>query len=309
MVVIMAEENNLEGTISPELDEQERLRHDQCFKELISKFFLEFLELFVPELAALVEPDSVRFLQQEYFTDVLAGEKKIIDLLAEVKLRGKDSTIVIHFEAQSSSESDFNRRLFYYFAVLHQRQVKDIYPIVVFSFDKPFRAESDQYQVEVAGLRVLDFRFKAIQLNRMNWRDYLDQQNPVAAALMAKMKIAPEDRPKVKAECLRLLVTLRLDPAKMSLVSKFVDTYLQLDRDEEKTFQAEVDRMDVAQKEEIMQVTTSWERKGIEQGKLEGKLENQRSIALNMLKDNLPLEQISRWTGLSIAELQKLQES
>jgi hypothetical protein len=208
----MTEENNLEGTISPGLDEQERLRHDQCFKELISTFFLEFLELFMPELAALVEPDSVRFLQQEYFTDVLAGEKKIIDLLAEVKLRGRDVTIVIHFEAQSASESDFNRRLFYYFSVLHQRQRKDIYPIVVFSFDKPFRAESDQYQVEIAGLRVLDFRFKAIQLNRMNWRDYLDQPNPVAAALMAKMKIAPEDRPKVKAECLRLMVTLKLDP-------------------------------------------------------------------------------------------------
>jgi predicted transposase/invertase (TIGR01784 family) len=268
---------------------------------------LEFLELFVPELAALVEPDSLRFLQQEYFTDLLAGEKKIIDLLAEVKLRGQDATIVIHFEAQSSSESDFNRRLFYYFAVLHQRQVKDIYPIVVFSFDKPFRAESNQYQVEVAGLRVLDFRFKAIQLNRMNWRDYLDQQNPVAAALMAKMKIAPEDRPKVKAECLRLLVTLKLDPAKMSLVSKFVDTYLQLDREEEKTFQAEVDRMELAQKEEIMQVTTSWERKGIEQGIGLGKVEEREAIALNMLKDNFSLEQISRLTGMTIPEIQRLQ--
>jgi predicted transposase/invertase (TIGR01784 family) len=262
-MVVMAEENNLEETISPELTEQEQISHDQNFKELISTFFLEFLELFVPELAALVEPDSLRFLQQEYFTDLLAGEKKIIDLLAEVKLRGQDATIVIHFEAQSSSESDFNRRLFYYFSVLHQRQGKDIYPIVVFSFDKPFRAESDQYQVEVAGLRVLDFRFKAIQLNRMNWRDYLDQPNPVAAALMSKMKIAPEDRPKVKAECLRLLVTLKLDPAKMSLVSKFVDTYLQLDREEEKTFQAEVDRMDIAQKEEIMQVYSNCLRIGL----------------------------------------------
>jgi hypothetical protein len=189
--------------------------------------------------------------------------------------------------------------LFYYFAVLHQRQVKDIYPIVVFSFDKPFRAESDQYQVEVAGLRVLDFRFKAIQLNRMNWRDYLDQPNPVAAALMSKMKIAPEDRPKVKAECLRLLVTLKLDPAKMSLVSKFVDTYLQLDREEEKTFQAEVDRMDIAQKEEVMQVTTSWERKG--------KAEERETIALNMLKENFSLEQISRLTGMTIPEIQGLQ--
>jgi predicted transposase/invertase (TIGR01784 family) len=90
-----------------------------------------------------------------------------------------------------------------------------------------------------------------------------------------------------------------------------VDTYLQLDREEEKTFQAEVDRMDIAQKEEIMQVTTSWERKGIEQGIEQGiglgKVEEREAIALNMLKDNFPLEQISRLTGMTIPEIQRLQ--
>jgi predicted transposase YdaD len=61
--------------------------------------------------------------------------------------------------------------------------------------------------------------------------------------------------------------------------------------------------MDVAQKEEIMQVTTSWERKG----KAEGKVEERESIALNMLKDNFSLEQISRLTGMTIPEIQRLQ--
>lgn len=55
--------------------------HDQLFKELISTFFLEFLQLFVPDLASTIEPDSIRFLQQEYFADLTAGEEKIIDLL------------------------------------------------------------------------------------------------------------------------------------------------------------------------------------------------------------------------------------
>jgi hypothetical protein len=32
---------------------------------------------------------------------------------------------------------------------------------------------------------------------------------------MARMGMAPEERPRVKLECLRLLVTLRLDPARM----------------------------------------------------------------------------------------------
>jgi predicted transposase YdaD len=139
----------------------------------------------------------------------------------------------------------------------------------------------------------------AIQLNRLDWRDFLDRPNPVAAALMSKMRIAKNDRPKVKAECLRLLVTLRLDPAKTRLISKFVDAYLRLDVKEEQMFQAEIDTMGLVQKEEIMQVTTSWEEKGLERAT--------QTIALNMLKDNLPLEQIARLTGLTIEQLQVLQ--
>lgn len=48
---------------------------------------------------------------------------------------------------------------------------------------------------------------------------------------MAKMRIAPKDWACVKLECLRLLVTLRLDPARMRLISGFVDTYLRLNAD------------------------------------------------------------------------------
>lgn len=120
---------------------------------------------------------------------------------------------------------------------------------------------------------------------------------------MSKMKIAKKDRPKVKAECLRLLVTLKLDPAKSRLISKFVDSYLRLDVKEEKLFQSEIDKMGMTQKEEIMQTMTSWEEKGMEKG-LE---QATQSIALNMLKDNFSLEQISRLTGLTIAQLQQLQ--
>ena len=48
-----------------------------------------------------------------------------------------------------------------------------------------------------------------------------------------------------------------------------------------------------------MQTVTSWEEKGIEKAT--------QSIALNMLKDNFSLEQISRLTGLTIAQLQHMQ--
>jgi predicted transposase/invertase (TIGR01784 family) len=61
--------------------------------------------------------------------------------------------------------------------------------------------------------------------------------------------------------------------------------------------------MERAEKEEIMELTTSWEEKGMEKGMEKAT----QAIALNMLKDNLSLEQIARLTGLTIAQVQQIQ--
>jgi hypothetical protein len=56
-----------------------------------------------------------------------------------------------------------------------------------------------------------------------------------------------------------------------------------------------------------------WYETQIDRAKLEGKLEGEQlqkqSIALNMLNENIPLETISRITGLTIEQLQQLQAS
>ncbi len=283
--------------------QDESIDHDKLFKELVSTFFLEFLDLFVPDVAKTIDPDSVKFLQQEYFVDLKEGEEKIIDLLVEVKQLGETAAFLIHIEPQSTSRSVFPARMFFYFALLHQFYQKRIYPIALFSYDKPQKPAKSNYTVEFPDFKVLEFNFKTIQLNRLDWRDYLNRSNPVAAALMSKMKIAKNDRPKVKAECLRLMVTLKLDPARSRLISKFVDTYLQLDVKEEQTFQAEIDKLSVNQKAQIMETMTSWERKGMEKG-----MEKERqSIALNLLQQGFPIEAIAQATGLTIVQLKQLQ--
>jgi hypothetical protein len=289
----------MSSNLNPEPNPEASISHDQNFKELIATFFIEFLELFLPDIATMIDPTSITFLQQEYFADLVEGEDKIIDLLAEVKLAGEDATFLVHIEPQATPYTIFPQRMFFYFARLHQKHLKRIYPIAIFSYDRPQKAAADSYRVEFPQLKVLEFNFTAIQLNQLDWRDYLNQPNPVAAALMAKMKIAKNDRPKVKAECLRLLVTLKLDPAKTRLISKFVDTYLRLNVNEDRVFQVEIDKMGLRQKEEIMEVMTSWEEKGMEK--------ERQTIALNMLKDHLPLAQIARLTGLTIEQLQQLQ--
>src|SRR5262249_421688 len=94
--------------------------------------------------------------------------------------------------------------------------------------------------------------------------------NPVAAALMAKMNIAPADRVRVKLECLRLLVKLKLDRARMKLISGFGDSYLKLDVEERAEFDAGVKSLRFEEKEEVMEIVTSWMEEGIRKGRKEG---------------------------------------
>lgn len=47
-------------------------------------------------------------------------------------------------------------------------------------------------------------------------------------ALMVKMQIDRVDRPRVKLECLRMMVKLKLDKARSQLIGKFMTDYLKL---------------------------------------------------------------------------------
>ncbi|MEY3868309.1 MAG: hypothetical protein RLZZ338_2200 [Cyanobacteriota bacterium] len=172
--------------------------------------------------------------------------------------------------------------MFHYFARLDEKYGLPIYPVALFSFDSPQRAEGNQYIVKFPDRAVLEFSYVAIQLNRLNWRDFLQQQNPVAAALMAKMKIQPKERAKVKAECLRLLATLRLDPARMQLISGFVDTYLRLNDEEEAIFKAEIDTIGLVEEEQVMEIVTSWMQQGINQG-----IEREIALVLRLVNRRL----------------------
>ena len=297
--------------------------HDRLFKELISTFFVEFIQLFFPEIINYLEPNQITFLDKEVFTDVTEGEKYESDLVAQVQFRGQSSFFLIHLEAQSSSQPEFNRRMFTYFARLHQKFALPVYPIVIFSYDRPQKEAIRQYKIEFPDLKVLEFNYQVVQLNRLNWRDFLNQDNPVAAALMAKMKIAARDRAKVKAQCLRLLVTLRLDAARMQLISGFVDTYLNLNSSEEIEFQQEISTFIQPEQEGVMQITTSWMRRGLEQGLeqglerglergLEQGLARERNLIIRLIKRKLGAIDValeSRIMTLNIDDLERAGEA
>lgn len=102
--------------------------HDRLFKELLTTFFVEFLQLFLPEVLAYLERDSIQFLDKEVFTDVTAGDRYEADLIVKAKFREQESFFLIHIENQAHQQSNFGKRMFRYFSRLYEKFDLPVYP-------------------------------------------------------------------------------------------------------------------------------------------------------------------------------------
>ena len=225
--------------------------------------------------------------------------------MVKARFLDEDSYFIVHLEHQGRFDRNFDRRMFTYFAQLHRLYQLPVYPIVLFSHRSPRQAGDRSYRVEFSDWEVLCFNYRAIRLNHLDWRSYADQRNPVASALMAKMKMKRQERPLVKVECLRQMAQLRLNPAQARMISGFVDLYLRLEGQEQAVFQAELDKLEGNEKGVVMEVVTSWMQEGIEQGRQEG----ERSLVLLLLEQRVgtlsePMK--ARIAALSLPQIESL---
>jgi len=281
-----------------------RTDHDALFKELLRTFFVEFVNAFLPRMAQYLEPDSIEFLDKEIIREVTARRKHIVDLLVKARFRGEETFFLVHVENQAKTDADFPERMFDYFSWLRAKYRLPIYPVVIFSFAEPHRLEPNHFLMDFPGETVLNFKFKVIQLNRLPWRRFLKQPNPVATALMTRMKIAPRDRAKVKSECLRLLLTLKLDPARSELIWTFAENYLILTAQETIQYDREVAKLPQEEQETTMRLMTSMRREGIHDGK-----ETLIARQINKRFGSTPTEIAERLSTLSSNDLDNLGEA
>jgi len=276
--------------------------HDRLFKELLQTFFVEFMQLFFPAACQFIDFKHLKFLQQEIYTDIVAGEKHVVDILVETRLKEEPGLILVHVEPQAYVQKDFNARMFIYFSRLYEKYRLRTLPVAVFSHDR-VGDEPDSFELGFSFLKVLNFRFYKLELKKLNWREYIQSDNPVAAALLSKMGFKPEEKVKVKVEFMRMLARLKLDPARTELLGGFFENYLKLSREEEAEFQLEIAKMERKEARAIMQITTSWHEKGRAEGKMEGikegKIEGKIETAKAALRKGLPVDLVVEITGLT----------
>src|SRR5699024_3208450 len=224
--------------------------HDRLFKELIQTFFREFIEVFFPEESAHIDFSSVTFLEQEVFTDIVEGERRQIDILAKVKMKQREQIILIHVEPQASYQSQFNERMLIYCSILYEKHRKPILPIAVFSYNE-HKEVPDTFSISYPTMTVLSFQYLKLHLITKNWRTFIKQDNPIAAALLSKMGYTEKERIQVKLEFLRMISRMTLDPAKTALLYGFFETYLKLNKEEEEEMREKISELPEEEAERV----------------------------------------------------------
>ncbi|MFD2876447.1 Rpn family recombination-promoting nuclease/putative transposase [Paenibacillus rhizoplanae] len=257
------------------------LPHDEAFKKLLETFFQEFIELFFPEL------DSM-----------------------------KDWTVIflIHLEPQSYRDTKFHERMFIYFSRLFERYRKEhklIIPIAIFTSDE-IREEQDTLELVIPEHQILRFQFLKVELRKQNWRRFIDSDNAVAAALLAKMGYTTREAREVRREFLRMFMKLktRLDQGRLALIMSVADLYFKPDLAQDEEIIKELMIQYPEEGEAIMELMPAWKRWGYEEGIAEGIEQGiekgQAEIIRKLLLHGFTPEDVSKAVELPVDEIKKL---
>jgi len=241
--------------------------HDQLFKELLHQLFAEFMQLFFPEHAAKLDFTTVKFLEQEKFTDFPEGAHRYVDTLVEIKtLSGEPELILIHIEFQADRKSGFPLRMFRYFCQIRLRGDTRLFAGVLYLPSAPIGLGWEEYSEDLFGEGYLCYRFRCISLPKLSAAEYLKTKNPVAYGLAPLMDFENEmSRVELKAVCIVGIGECQnLTEVQSALLFHFLETYLKLTPEEEEEIQKRIVKEEVTP----MQIVNPYIRRGEIQGEL-----------------------------------------
>jgi hypothetical protein len=288
----------------------ENTDYDSPWKTFIELYFPDFLSFFFPHIEADIDWNkTIRFLDKELQKVVRDAEipKRYADKLVEVhRLSGEKAIVICHIEVQNDGEADFGARMYSYNYRLRDRYNCPVVSLAILTDDsKTWRPSG--YQDELWGCST-EFRFPTVKLldYAADWAALEASRNPFAVVTMAQLKTKethnqPEARKTWRYQLTTMLYDQGYGEQDILELHNFLDWLMCLPEDLERQFQTELKAFEEARQ---MKYVTTIER----MAKEEGKIEEKQAIALNMLRENIPLEMIARTTGLAIEQVQALQD-
>jgi predicted transposase/invertase (TIGR01784 family) len=295
-------------------------RDDELWKGILDDVFEDFLRFFFSDADELFNfKKKFVFLDKEFNRffppEMNAVGVRFVDKLVKVYLKdGGSKFILVHVEVQGNKgHEDLGLRMFRYFYRTKDKHNTSITAFAVLIDDvKSYHPKS--YKEEYLGTK-LSYEFNTYKIFDQDEAELRANPNPFAVVALTVLmalknkKIKDEDLKRIKIDLTRELIKRKLDKRKRDKIMAFLTYYVSFEKPEMMIkFEEEVEQLK-GNKEPMGVIEILMERRekqGIEKGIEKGIYQRSLEIAREMKKDKFPVDKISKFTKLSIEEIEKL---
>lgn len=271
--------------------------YDSPWKNVLDKFFKEFMQLLFPDYHALINWNiTPEMLDKELakVTHDAANRSKIVDKLVKVTLLdGNLEYICIHIEIQATKKLDFAARMFSYYCFIFSKHGKPIISLAVLLDTYP-KWRPNTYQIKIHNTRMtLEFNIAKILDFRTRIAELEESKNPFAVVILAQLAVMRQDNCSsiltTKKEIIRLLYSRGFDKATTYAVMAFINWVIQLPAGLDRECNAFIDEIDRGSNMEYIPtfVRDAWEQglaQGLENGKTAGIVDGRISMLIKQLE-------------------------
>ena len=304
---------------------RETSEYDSAWKDVIEEHFEAFLEFFFPDIHKDIDfSKGYDFLSKELRKIAPDGKvgKRYADVLVKVHLKDgseKCICVFIHIEVQGTKDPHFMVRIFVYhyriFDKYHDQGVEVISLAILTDEDESYRPDEYntkrwgfEHRMKIPMVKIIDYK------NNKELKDKLETSlNPMAMVVKVQlksyeMKKADNDRKSIiKKELIRECYKQGYEKGQIRSLLRFIDWIIRLPEGLQNKLTQEINKIEEEYK---MPYVTSWERSGLkkgrEQGLKEGVKKGKLETAKRMLNDDLSIETITKYTGLTEVEIKAL---
>lgn len=297
-----------------------RVDYDSPWKEVLERFFEEFIFFCFPAIHAEIDwSQPPVFLDKELQQSLRRAKitRRAVDKLVKVWLRdGHETWLLIHIEVQNQVDQDFPKRMYIYSYRIfdyHNREVVSL--AILGDNDRSWRPQSFGYQRW--GCQV-NMRFPIVKLLDFEerWSELATSDNPVAMVIMAHLKTMTtqrniQDRLRWKIELVKALYQHGHQREFVWEIFRFIDWIMILPEKYEQRFEQAIKEYEEG---EPMPYVTTIERRatkrghqqgheqGLEQGLEQGALLKAQENVLDVLRirfETIPQSLVDQITGLT----------
>ncbi|MDR1021297.1 MAG: hypothetical protein LBL73_11110 [Synergistaceae bacterium] len=296
---------------------KERMDRDSMWKDLIKKFFPYLLKRAIPELYGEADLSAEpKFLDKE-FRDILNTSDPEIhkspnfaDYVLEVPLKnGEDEWVILHIEQQGPQGGNLPDRMNHYrcFIVVHYRRE----PVALAIITGGHKREKRSYSHSRFGTKS-NYEYNSLAVEELDDDELLASDNPMDLAFYAAKCALRSKGELQKYNYLRTLAGLLAgrgwNPEEKRDLLLFIERIIYV-ADRKLAEKYREYRRQLGEEGKMMYIpfyeldaAEEVEKRGIEKGKLEGKLE----VARNLLASGVSPDIIAKSAGLPQEKIREL---